>query len=45
MNPKKILVLQGGNNEEHEISIATAKEVNIALKKTWLLYRTSYCQP
>ena len=31
MRKKRVLILQGGNNEEHEISLMTAKEVNNAL--------------
>ena len=33
MSYKKILILKGGYNEEHEISLSTAQEVNFALKK------------
>ena len=37
---KKILILQGGDNEEHEVSLTTAKEVNNALIK--LGYSTQF---
>ena len=29
----KVLILQGGYNEEHQVSLNTAKEVSKALKK------------
>ena len=40
MNGKNILILQGGLNEEHKVSLTTAKEVNKALKT--LGYNTDF---
>ncbi len=39
-NNKKILVLEGGFNEEHHVSINTAKEVKKILKKNKYFYKS-----
>ena len=42
---KKILILQGGYNEEHEVSLKTAKEVAKALKKEKILFKILTVNP
>ncbi|MBD1147946.1 D-alanine--D-alanine ligase [Pelagibacterales bacterium SAG-MED31] len=42
---KKILILQGGYNEEHKVSINTAKEVAKALKKLKINFKTLTVNP
>ena len=41
---KKILLLEGGYNEEHEVSIITAKEVKKALSNLGYNYRITDLQ-
>ena len=42
---KKILILQGGYNEEHEVSLNTAKEVAKALKKQKIYFKILTVNP
>ncbi len=42
---KKILVLEGGFNEEHKISLNTAKEVKKVLKKEKIFFKTLLVNP
>ena len=42
---KKILILQGGYNEEHKVSINTAKQIAKALSKLKLHYKTLTVNP
>ena len=42
---KKILILQGGYNEEHKVSINTAKQIAKALSKLKLHYKTLTVTP
>ena len=42
---KKILILQGGFNEEHTVSINTAKQISKALSKLKLDYKTLTVNP
>ena len=41
----KILVLEGGFNEEHKVSLTTAKEVKKVLKKNNINYRSLIVHP
>jgi len=45
MKDLKILVLEGGYNEEHEVSIATSKEVKKALKNLSIEYQSVLVNP
>ncbi len=42
---KKILILQGGFNEEHKVSLNTAKQISKALKKLKIYFRTLTVNP
>ena len=42
---KKILVLEGGFNEEHEISISTSKEIKKSLKRMKYIFSTIKVNP
>ena len=42
---KKILILQGGHNEEHRVSLNTAKQIEIALKKLKISFKTLTVNP
>ncbi len=42
---KKILILQGGYNEEHKVSLKTSKEVSKTLKKLKISYKTINVNP
>ena len=41
----RILVLEGGFNEEHEISLATSKEVKKSLKEMGIYFETIIVNP
>ena len=41
----KVLLLQGGYNEEHEVSLKTAKEVAKALKKLKIDFKVLNVKP
>ncbi|SVA58096.1 uncharacterized protein METZ01_LOCUS110950, partial [marine metagenome] len=41
----EILVLEGGFNEEHKVSLTTAKEVKKILKKNNIKYRSLIVHP
>jgi len=40
-----ILILEGGFNEEHEVSLATAKEIKKVLKKNKINYKSLFVDP
>ena len=40
-----ILILEGGFNEEHEVSLATAKEIKKVLKKNNINYKSLFVDP
>ena len=42
---KKILILEGGRNEEHEVSLKTSKEIKKALDKLKLEYKSINVNP
>ncbi len=42
---KKVLILQGGNNEEHKVSINTAKQIAKALKKLKINFKILNVNP
>ncbi len=42
---KNFLILQGGNNEEHEVSISTSREIQKILKKNKIRYKTLNVNP
>ena len=42
---KKILVLEGGFNEEHEVSLKTSKEVQKSLKRMKLKFEVLKVNP
>ena len=42
---KKILILKGGHNEEHKVSINTAKQIAKALTKLKINYKTLIVNP
>ena len=42
---KKILILQGGFNEEHNVSLNTSKEIAKALKKLKINFKTITVNP
>ena len=45
MNNMKVLVLEGGHNEEHEISLATGKQVKKALSNLNIEYKSIIVSP
>ena len=42
---KKILILEGGFNEEHEVSLKSSKEIQKILKKNNIKYKTLKVNP
>ena len=45
MNDKKILILEGGHNEEHEVSLSTSKEIQKVLKKNKIYFKKINVNP
>ena len=45
MSNKKILILEGGNNEEHEVSLVTSREIQKVLNKNKLKFKTLRVDP
>ena len=45
MHKKKILILEGGFNEEHEVSLATAKEIKKSLSNQNIEYKSLLVSP
>ena len=42
---KKILILEGGNNEEHDVSLVTSTEIQKILKQNKLKFKTLRVNP
>ena len=42
---KKVLILKGGFNEEHKVSVNTAREVAKALTKLKIVFKTLIVNP
>ena len=45
MSNKKILILEGGNNEEHDVSIITSREIQKILNQNKLKFKTLRVNP
>ena len=45
MSNKKILILEGGNNEEHDVSLETSREIQKILNKNKLKFKTLRVNP
>ncbi len=45
MSNKKILILEGGNNEEHDVSLVTSREIQKILNKNKLQFKTLRVNP
>ena len=45
MSNKKILILEGGNNEEHDVSLATSREIQKILNQNKLKFKTLRVNP
>ena len=45
MSNKKILILEGGNNEEHDVSLVTSREIQKILNKNKLKFKTLRVNP
>ena len=45
MSNKKILILEGGNNEEHDVSLVTSKEIQKILNQNKLKFKTLRVNP
>ena len=45
MSNKKILILEGGNNEEHDVSLVTSREIQIILNKNKLEFKILRVNP
>ncbi len=45
MRNKKILILEGGNNEEHDVSLVTSREIQKILNKNKLKFKTLRVNP
>ncbi len=45
MSNKKILILEGGNNEEHDVSLITSKEIQKILNQNKLKFKTLRVNP
>ena len=45
MSNKKILILEGGNNEEHDVSLVTSREIQKILNQNKLKFKTLIVNP
>ena len=45
MSNKKILILEGGNNEEHDVSLVTSREIQKILNQNKLKFKTLRVNP
>ena len=45
MSNKKILILEGGNNEEHDVSLVTSREIQKILNQNKLMFKTLRVNP
>ncbi len=45
MSNKKILILEGGNNEEHDVSLVTSREIQKVLNQNKLKFKTLRVNP
>ena len=45
MSNKKILILEGGNNEEHDVSLVTSREIQKILNKNKLKFKILRVNP
>ena len=45
MNNKKILILEGGNNEEHDVSLVTSREIQKILNQNKLKFKILKVNP
>ena len=45
MNKKKVLILEGGNNEEHEVSLQSSEEIKKILIKNNIKFKTLLVNP
>ena len=45
MSNKKFLILEGGNNEEHDVSLVTSREIQKILNQNKLKFKTLRVNP
>ncbi len=45
MRNKKILILEGGNNEEHDVSLVTSREIQKILNQNKLKFKILRVNP